>query len=450
MNTLAMEDSATNAGPATQSLSERPKTAVRPAIAAGCGAALLMVVGFFGGASLLNIAGAVVATGAISPSGRPQSVQHLDGGIVLEIRVRNGMSVTKDELLIRLDDTPLRAAVEIHRNRLHEGLARNARLSAERDRAGAIDWKPAAQFGDLEVPVALRASQERLFEIRRAARSGQSALSGEKVKQFLNQKQGVQGLLASKLQQAESIDLELAKLRRLQKEGFIAETRLLGLERERAALAGQVTEHRAELGRLENGIEEARIALLQSDREFQESVLSELRQVNAEVNDVAQQYRATLEQLQRVEIRAPAAGVVHELAVVTVGGVVPARATVMQLVPQDQEFIVDANLDPQFVDQVVHGQSAIVRFPAFSRDTTPELNGTVRTVSPTSIVDERTGVAFYRMEVQLPPAEFARLSGRSIVPGMPVEVFVQTGERSLVSYLLKPLTDQFQRALREK
>jgi len=429
---------------------QRPAIALRGAILAGVIASVLMLVGLFGGASIVHIAGAVVASGAISPKGRPQLVQHLDGGIAREIRVRNGSMVGKGDLLIVLDDTQLRAAVEIHRNRLHEGLARHVRLSAERDRLAAIDWKLAAEFADIEIPAGLRASQQRLFDIRRAARNGQSALSAEKVKQLVNQSQGVQGLLVAKLQQVESLDNELAKLRRLQKEGFIAETRLLGLERERAALAGQVTEHKAELGRLDNGIEEARIALLQSEREFQENVLSELRQVNAEVNDVAQQYRATREQLQRVEIRAPEAGVVHELAVVTVGGVVPARATVMQLVPQDQEFIVDANLDPQFVDQVTQGQSAVVRFPAFSRDTTPELNGSVRNVSPTSVVDERSGAAFYRVEVQISPAEFARLSGRSVVPGMPVEVFVQTGERSLVSYLLKPLTDQFQRALREK
>ena len=418
----------------------------------GALAAATLVFGLGGSAAFVDVAGAVLATGAVSPQGRPKAVQHLDGGIVREIRVRNGSVVDKGDLLLRLDDTALRSAVEIHRNRLREGLARQARLQTERDGVAAIDWARATLPGLAEVGASAdqRSAQQRLFNVRRAARGGQVSQRGEKVKQFQNQIAGTQGLIASKTEQAASIERELLGLRSLQKEGFVPATRILALEREQSALAGQVVEHRAELARIGNGIDETQIGVLQGEREFQENVLAELRQLTSEMADTSQQYRAAREQLSRVEIRAPESGVVHELNIVTVGGVVAPGATLMQLVSSAQGLVIDAGIEPQFIDQVLLGQTAVVRFPAFSRHSTPELTGTVATVSPTSVLDERSGAAFYRVEVQITAAELARLEPRALVPGMPVEVFVQTGERSILSYLVKPLRDQFQRALRER
>lgn len=430
----------------------RPRTDVRRPMLAGLLAAALLVLGVGGGIALVDISGAVVANGVIAVQGRPQAVQHLDGGIVREIRVRNGAAVAKGDLLLRLDDTNLRATAEIQLNRLREGLARRARLEAERDGRAAIAWQAATLPGlpGVDTLAEQRAVQQRLFEVRRAARGGQVSQRSEKVKQIENQILGIRGLIKAKGEQIASLEGELAGLRDLQKGGYVPATRILSLEREQASLAGQVTEHRSELARLANGIDETRIGLLQNEREFQENLLSELRQVTAETNDLAQQYRATTEQLRRVEIRAPASGVVHEISVATVGGVIAPGATLMQVISAEQGLVVDAGIEPQFIDQLARDQPATVRFPALSRDITPELPARVHTISPTSVVDERSGAAFYRVELRIAADDLARLQAYSVVPGMPVEVFLRTGDRSILSYLLKPLTDQFQRALRER
>ncbi len=430
-----------------------PRTGLRGPVLGGAVAAAVLVLGLFGSAALVDIAGAVVANGTLAVQGRPKAVQHLDGGIVREIHVRNGSEVKQGDLLVRLDETTLRANAEIQLNRLREGLARRTRLEAERDGKPAIDWNAAAVTGLPEAaPAPLqREVQRKLFAVRRDAQKGQGSQRNEKVKQIQNQIVGTRGQIAAKTEQMQSIEGELTGLRDLQKGGYVPATRILSLEREMAALAGQVAEHRAELGRLANSVDETRIGVLQGEREFQENVLSELRQVSAETSDVAQQYRATMEQLRRVEIRAPESGVVHELNVVTVGGVIAPGAVLMQIVSADSGQVVDAGVEPHFIDQLSRDQPATVRFPAFSRDETPELPARVHTISPTSVVDERTGATFYRVELRLAPDDLARLKSRhAVVPGMPVEVYLRTGDRSVLSFLFKPLRDQLQRAMRER
>ncbi len=435
----------------------RPQTSVRGAVMSGLLALALLVLGLGGASALVGVSGAVVAPGLVALQGRAKTVQHLDGGIVREIRVRNGSTVSQGETLLRLDDTRLLANAEMHGLRLREGLARLARLQAERDGRGSIDWSAAslpalAGWDDSALAAApeQHQAQQRLFELRRAARGGRGAQQTERIKQLEAQIAGVQGLMAARSQQLSSIGGELTDLRALLKEGFISAPRVLQLEREQSALAGQLAEHRAELARLANGIEEARIGRLQSEREFQEQVQAELRQLTVELNDSAQQYRTIREQLARVEIRAPEAGVVHELAVSTVGGVIAPGALLMQIVAPDGMLVVEANVEAAFIDQVRAGQEAVVRFPAAARDQTPELPATVVSVSPTSVVDERSGAVFYRAEIHIARDQIERMRVGVVMPGVPVEVYLRTGERSILSYLTRPLTDQFQRALREK
>jgi len=452
MNTTVV-NLAPNPVPAAPAEPARPRTDASRAVIAGGLLAALLVLGMGGASALVDISGAVVASGYISPLGRPKTVQHLDGGIVREILVRNGSEVRKGDLLIRLDDTELRANADVLRNRLQQGLARHARLEAERDGRAAIDWQNAVPDG-LEPPLALspaqRAMQQQTFAVRRSSRGGRVVQLAEKVQQMTQRIAGVRGLMQAKTEQKAMVDSELQSLRDLLADGFVGAARLLPLERERAALVGDLAEQTAELARLEHGIEEARIELRQADLEFQEKLLAELREVGSETQDLLQQYRATQEKLRRIEIRAPAAGRVHELNVVTVGGVIAPGAALMHVVSADQGLVVEASVEPHFIDQVSPGQPATVRFPAFSREDVSELQASVQTISPTSVLDERSGQSFFRVELRIEPAELARLDARAVGPGMPVEVFLRTGDRSVLSYLLKPMTDQFKRALREK
>lgn len=413
----------------------------------------LLVLGVGGASALVDISGAVVASGSISPLGRPKAVQHPDGGIVREILVRNGASVSKGDLLIRLDDTELRANADVLRNRLQQGLARHARLEAERDGRAAIDWQRAVPEGldpPLELSSAQRAVQQQTFAVRRSSRGGRVVQLAEKVQQMTERITGVRGLVLAKTEQKDLLERELQNLRDLLASGFVGAARLLPLERERSALVGDIAEHTAELARLQHSIEEARVELKQADLDFQEKLLAELREVGSETQDLLQQYRATYEKLRRIEVRAPEAGRVHELNVVTVSGVIAPGAVLMHIVSADQGLVVEASVEPHFIDQVSPGQPAKVRFPAFSREGLSELNANVQTISPTSVLDERTGQSFFRLELRIEPAELARLGAQAVGPGMPVEVFLRTGDRSVLSYLIKPLTEQFQRALREK
>lgn len=417
----------------------------------GLGAFAILFVVIGGWLALAPLASAVIAQGGVAVRGRPQLVQHLDGGIVRHIQVRNGDVVRQGDLLVQLDETLLVANLEIYRNRLREAVARKARLEAERDGLPEIVFDEAiareAGLGDIALH---REGQGKLFLARRAAREGQVAQLLEKIAQSRNQIAGVEGLMAARHEQMSFIDRELTGLRQLADKGYAAINRVLAQERARAELAGQIAENAAELARIRNAIQETEISILQVDRQFQEAVLTELREASTQVDDMVQQIVATTKQLERVEIRAPVNGVVHELAVHTIGGVIPPGGTLMQLISMDDGVEIEANVEPQFIDQLQAGQVAVIRFPAFNQATTPELEGAVSRISPTSVVDETTGIAFYRIGVDVGRAELDKLRGLTLVPGMPAEAHIKLQERTALSYLVKPLVDHWHRAMREE
>ena len=428
-----------------------PKAGYRGFIAAGAAAFLLL----FGGAgtwmAVAEVSGAIVASGAVIVRGKPRLVQHLEGGIVREILARNGDHVEKGAPLVRLDDTLLLANLEIYRNRIGEAIARKARLEAERDGLDAVLWDEGAEERyALKGYQQHRMGQQNLFEARRSTLEGEVAQLQERIAQLGNQRDGVRGVMEAKNAQVAMIDEELVGVRQLVADGQAPKVRLLQLDRSRAELAGQISEHNAELARIQNSIGETEIAILQARRQFLEGVLSELREVTTEVNDLSQQVVATTEQLKRVELVAPVSGYIHEANVYTVGGVVAPGATLMEVVPTEDGIEIEVNVDPQSVDQLHLEQAAVIRFPAFNQRTTPEIFGTVSIISPSSIIDERSGIAFYRVSVTVTADEIARLGNNPLVPGMPAEAFIQTDERTILSYLVKPFTDQLARAFREE
>ena len=400
---------------------------------------------------LTNISGAVIAAGNVVVLGKPKAVQHLDGGIASEILVEDGDVVKQGDVLVRLNDTLLSSNINIYKNRLRENLAQKARLLAERDERDAIQWntKTLEDFG-IEPDQAVRKSEQKLFDARKNTRFGQVAQLQEKLAQFENQISGIEAVKASKSNQLRFMDDELEGVRDLKGKGLALNSKLMALERQREELLGVNAELDANIARIQNSISEARIQILQIDREFRESVLTDLRRLETEINDLSQQLIATSEQLGRIEIKAPVAGVIHELSIFTVGGVIAPRQVIAKVIPQNEKFVVEADLDPQFVDELYPDQPATLRFSAFNQRTTPELNGRLRSVSADTVMNEKTGVATYKIRLDTTESEIARLGGLAVIPGMPVEVFLKTRERTPLNYLLKPISDQIYRAFKEE
>lgn len=416
---------------------------------------MLVFVLLFGGVGFwlvyVNVAGAVIASGTVIVKGKPKSIQHLDGGIVQAIHVHNGQQITKGDVLVQLDDTLLHANFEIYKNRLGEASARKDRLEAERDNRRNIKWTTSrSSLLQQQTIQQHRIGQTKLFMARRASRLGQKSQLHEQLNQFRNQIKGIQGVKFSKEHQVRFIEQELHGVEVGYREGLLPLTRVLTLQRDRADLFGQISEHDAELARIENSIRETEITILQHEREFQEKVLSELREVTPQVNELRQQILATQEQIERIDVKAPVSGVIHELNIFTIGGVVPPGGTIMQVIAQNDGVEIEVNVEPQYIDQMFIGQEAAVRFAAFNQRTTPEISGHVSFLSPSSVVDEQSGLSFYRIGIGISDEQIARLGDKILVPGMPVEAFMKTNDRPVISYLLKPLTDHIYRAFREE
>jgi membrane fusion protein, type I secretion system len=411
----------------------------------------VLVLGVGGWMALTKISGAVVASGSIAVKGEAKTIQHLDGGIVTEILVSNGDIVKAGDPLVRLDRTLLGAQLTIYGNRLAEAVARRARLVAERDGEDQIHWpdKNVALLGI--VPTAdVRLSQAKLLNVRRANKRGQHEQLEQKILQHQNQIEGVIGLKKSVVEQIKLIDRELSGIKELYAKGNTTLQRVLALEREKSKLLGRQAEQDAQLARVSNLISETRIQIVQVDHEFGEKNLSELRQVEQEINDLVQQYYSTREKLGRVVIKAPASGMVHQLQVFTIGGVISSGAAVMQIVPVGEAIEVVAHVEPQFIDELSVGQMATLQFSAFGDLHHKPIEGVVRSISPSSVLDEKTGQGYYVVRMEVPDAEMVKIGGRDrLIPGMPVTTFLKKQDRTVLNYLMRPLTDQIKLAFRE-
>ena len=398
-----------------------------------------------------QVAGAVVATGSVVVAGKPKSIQHLDGGIVAEIYVNSGDTVRKDQILLQLDDTALKANLAIYEVRLRDALVKQSRLSAELEGQKSFE-APLKRITALNlgsVAPALK-QQQAMLAVRRSTLEAQLAGQQERIAQFQNQIAGLQALVEEKRIQGKKYGQERQAIAELVSKQLAAKSRLLALERANSDMRGQIAEHVAEIARIKNAIAETKITQLQLEREFKEKVITDLEQIQTRIEELTQQLFATRHQLSRVSVRAPVAGIVHELSLHTIGGVVQPGQVLMQIIEQNELFEIELNIETVAVDQVFSGQRAVVRFPAFHQNTTPELAGTIALISPSSVVDEKTGMAFYRAAVEIPAAELEKLGGKKLIPGMPVEGFIATQQRTVFTYLTKPLTDNLAHAFREE
>lgn len=395
------------------------------------------------------ISGAVIAPGQAVVRGKPKVVQSLDGGVVEQIFVRDGDLVRAGDVLLRLDPTLLRVNLDIQRNRLAEAVARESRLEAEYLGLSAIERRaPLPQLGDVSVDRHY-AGQEEIFATRQDLARGRRDQLTQRKARLEAQITGMDGRIASTRDQLRFVEQELASARKLNESGLARESQVLSLEGNKSQLLGQMAEQEAELASLRNAITDAEMEVLQAERQFREEVVTELRAATAAREELVLQIVSIESQLSRIEIKAPADGIVHEMQVFTVGGVVAPQDTIMQIVPLSQGVEFELRVDPKSIDQIYVGQTARVVFPAFDMRTTPEIFGTLAMIPPSSVTDPKTGVSYYRVGLTVPPEEIAKLGKAELIPGMPVEAFLQSGERSVLSYLTKPLMDQLNRAFRD-
>jgi HlyD family secretion protein len=427
------------------------KASIRRHLVAGVAVVLLLGGGAGGWAAKTELSGALIAQGSIVVDQNVQKVQHPTGGIVGELRVHDGDHVNSGDVLVRLDETVMRANLAIVTKGLNELTARKARLEAERDGAEEIAFPAAltARSDDADAVSAIR-SEKKLFELRRTERGGQKAQLQQRVAQLHQEITGIEGQQAAKAQEVTLIDRELAGVRDLYARNLVQLTRLTQLEREVARLSGERAQLIAGAAQSKGKIAEIELQIIQIDQNLSSEVAKELREVDGKIGEFIERKVTAEDQLRRTDIRAPQTGVIFQSTVHTVGGVITAGDTIMQIVPDADKLQVEARVNPQDIDQVQVGQTAVLRFTAFNSRTTPEIDGKVTRVSADTATDPRTGQSYYTIRVGLPPQNVAQLGDVKLLPGMPVEAFVQTGERTVISYLMKPLHDQFTRAFREK
>jgi HlyD family secretion protein len=412
-------------------------------------AGLVLLIVIVGWAALTPISGAVVASGSAVVRGQPKMVQTLDGGIVDEIRVANGDLVRAGDVLLRLDPTLLRINLDMYRNRLAETRAEIARLTAEQAGVAQPRFDYDTAYLDGLALGRINQGQADIFEARREVMTGRETQLREKIAQFRNQISGVEGVTGAKRDQLELIEQELSDIRSLHAEGLARKSQMLELQRRRARLLGEIAEHRSELARIRNSIRDTELEILQSDRQFREQVVTDLRAALRAAEELVLQIVTARKQLDRIAILSPVDGIVHEIQVFNAGGVVPPGETILQVIPISDGVEFEIRVPPDAIDQVARGQRAKLVFSAFNTRTTPEIFGTVSDISPDTITDPATRQSFYRVILAVPPEELARLEGREVLPGMPIEAFLQTGARTVLSYLVRPLTDHLRRAFRD-
>ena len=411
----------------------------------------VLVVGVGGWAATAVISGAVVASGSVVVDSNVKKVQHPTGGIVGELRVRDGDRVHAGDVVVRLDETVTRANLAIVTKGLGEMMARKARLESERDGLDTITF-PAQLLAEADDPdrAAAMDSERKLFNLRKTARSGQKAQLRERVAQLGEEITGLAAQQNSKAKEIALIERELAGVRELWKQNLVQLTRLTALEREAARLDGERGQLVAASAQAKGKIAETALQILQIDQDIASDVAKELREVDGKIGELVERKVAAEDQLKRIDIRAPQDGTVFQLAVHTVGGVITAGDPIMLIVPEADNLSVEVKVNPQDIDQLQLNQKAILRFSAFNIRTTPEIEGVVTRISADTSTDQRTGQSYYTVRIAMPADQIERLGEVKLLPGMPVEAFMQTRDRTMLSYLIKPLHDQFLRAFREK
>ncbi|SMC60642.1 HlyD family type I secretion periplasmic adaptor subunit [Primorskyibacter flagellatus] len=415
--------------------------------------ALVVLVGGFGyWAATTEISGAIIAPGQIEVDQNRQIVQHPDGGVVEEILVDEGDTVAAGDILIRLDPTLRRSELSIIEGQLFELMARRARLDAERDESDTLDFPEEllARAAEDEEINELVQGQQRLFDARRDSIAREVEQLGKRRDQISDQIIGIDAQQDALTEQVSLIEKELADQQSLLDRGLAQATRVLSLQRERARLSGTVGELTAQKAQAAGRITETEIEILKLTTRRREEAITTLRDLGYRERELAEQRRALVEQLARMEIRAPVSGVIYGLQVFTPRSVIRAADPVLYIVPQDRPLVIAAQVETIHIDKLFVEQNVSLRFSALDQRETPELFGRVTQISADAFTDENSRASYYRAEIVLSEGEINRLpKGTVLIPGMPVEAFIRTDDRTPLAYLVKPFADYFAKAFRE-
>lgn len=413
----------------------------------------LVTFGIGGWAATTELSSAVIAPGVLVVDSSVKKVQHPTGGVIGELRVRDGDRVRAGDILVRLDETQTRAAATIITKSVDELLARQARLETERDNIPELNF-PAALLDRARDPAsdAARAvaAERSLFDLRRQAREGQKSQLKERSLQLQEEIKGYQGQVEAKKKEVDFVQQELEGVRTLWQKNLVPISRLTALERDAARIEGERSQLSGLIAQAKGKTAEIQLQIIQIDQDLRSEVGKDLVEARSKISELAERKIAAVDQLQRIDIRAPQNGVVHQLSVHTVGGVIAPGEQIMLIVPDADTLAVEVKIQPQDIDHIHVGQLAILRLSAFNQRTTPEITGAVSMISPDLTQDQRTGTSFYTTRIALKPEELERLGSVKLIPGMPADAFIQMGGRTALSYLMKPLRDQAARAFKEK
>jgi len=423
----------------------------RGAMIAGAAIMAAFFLGLGGWAAFAPLNSAAVAPAVVKVEGNRKSVQHLEGGIVKELRVREGDKVATEQTLILLDDTQARAAVDVYSKQYDELTAQEARLIAERDGAAAVQFPQALIARRAEPDVAaIIAGQTNLFKSRRTTLTGTVDVLRKKISQTQEQIVGLEGQAAAYKRQLQSTHNENNGLRDLFKKGYVPRQRMLELERSEAALEGQIAEVSSNILRARQSIEEVNVQIVQAQSDRLAQVANDLRDVQVKLLEIGPKVSSAKETLRRTEIRSPYPGVVVGLTAFSVGGVISPGEKIMDVVPEKGGLIVEATVAPEDVKDLHVGMNAEVHLTAYKQRTVPIIHGKVLQVSADRLTDTKTGTGYYLAQVKVDEQELAELKDVRLAPGMPALVMIPTGERSALDYLLRPLTDSLRKSFREQ
>ena len=415
----------------------------------GVAAAILFVSVLGGWSVLAPLESAAVAPGIISPDGHRKTIQHLEGGIIRTIHVREGDVVKAGAPLITLDDIKARASDKELRERLLHLLAAEARLEAERTDAAEISFPELlVQWKSTELERVME-GQRQLLLSRRAAYQGQTQILEARVRQLEEQNVGLREMIAAEEEQMALIDEETAAVQKLLDKGLERKPRILALKRSRADIAATKAANRAKIAENAQAIGETRLQLITVSEQRQEKIGSELADIRRVVAEIKGELPSREDSLDRTVIRAPIDGIVMNLRVNTETGVVRPGEPLLDIVPDDDQLIIDARVRPTDIERIAPGMSARVVLTAYRQRNLPLIHGRLRSISADAMTDERTGLSYFLAKVEVVPGDLATLDNVKLVPGMPAEVMLMDGEQSAFAYLVRPILDSAQRSLRE-
>lgn len=422
---------------------------IRSRIAIGALLAMLLIGAIGGWAATAKLSGAVIASGQVTVDQNVKAIQHRDGGIVSEITVREGDHVKAGQVLLRLDDAQTRSERSILKSQLVELRIRQARLNAERDTAAAVVYPADLERSDPQISQLID-GETRLFTGNLANRESQKKqlrLGIDRIEEELN---GLRSQRVSKADEINMVSQEYERVNSLYQRKLVEFQRLYTVDRELVQMRGQLGEIDAAIARTKTRTNETELQILAVDEEARTKAQQELTVVDTRISEIRDRLSAISDRLSRTDIRAPISGTVNELRVHTIGGVISPAEVLVTIVPEDAKLNIRASLPPASIDQVRIGQKARLRFSAFNQRTTPELSGFVSFLSPATTRDSVTGANAYLAYIELDDGQRAELGGQTLLPGMPVEIFLTTQERTVLSYFTKPITDRFSRTFRER